>query len=49
MKDVRELYILKKLDDIAIKDMINLFKLQKENDTVKGRIIRCIRNLFEHG
>ena len=30
-----------------IKHVTNLFKLKKENKTIKDRIIRDIRNLFE--
>ena len=26
----------------------NLFKLKKENETIKDRVIRDIRNLFEY-
>ena len=38
----------KKIDDTTIKGITNLFRLKKENDVIKGRIIRDIRNLFEH-
>ena len=31
-----------------IKDIRNLFRLQKETKSIKDRIIRDIRNLFEH-
>ena len=34
--------------DTTVKDIINIFRLKKENETTKGRIIRDIRNLFEH-
>ena len=34
-------------DDI-VKDIRYLFRLQKENEATKNRIIRDIRNLFEH-
>ena len=30
------------------KNIRNLFKLKKENQVIKDRIIRYIRNLFEH-
>ena len=33
--------------DTTIKDIRNLFKLKKENEALKDRIIRNIRNLFE--
>ena len=35
IKDVRELYILKKLDEIAIKDMINLLNCKKKMTQLK--------------
>ena len=38
----------KEIDDIAIKDMRNLFRLKKENTVIKDRILRDIRNLFGH-
>ena len=31
-----------------IKDVRNIFRLKKENKPIKDRIIRDIRNLFEH-
>ena len=34
-------------EENKIKSIINLFKLKKENETIKDRIIRYIRTLFE--
>ena len=31
-----------------IKDIRNLFRLEKENKAIKDRILRCTKNLFEH-
>ena len=31
-----------------IKDMRNLFRLKKENEAIKDRVIGDIRNLFDH-
>ena len=47
--DVRILFrFQKEIDDTTIKDIINLFRLKKENEAIKDRVIRDIRNLFEH-
>ena len=54
IKDVKNLFRLqkkkKRIDGTAMKHARNIFRLKKEiNDTtVKDRIIRDIRNLFEH-
>ena len=32
--------------DTTIKDIRNLFRLQKENKAIKQRILRGIRNIF---
>ena len=32
----------------AIKNMRNRFRLKKENKVIKDRVIRYIRNLFQH-
>ena len=32
---------------MTIKDVRNIFKLEKENESIKERVIRDIRNLFE--
>ena len=38
----------KKIDDTAVKDIRNRFRLRKEIRASNNRIIRDIRNLFEH-
>ena len=38
----------KKLNYTSIKDVRNLFRLQKENKAIKVRVLMIIRNLFEH-
>ena len=38
----------KEIDDTTVKYIRNLFRLKKENETIKNRIIRDIRNLFEN-
>ena len=38
----------KEIDNTAVKDIIDLFKLKKERKAIKNRKIRDIRNLFEH-
>ena len=38
----------KEIDNNTIKDIRNLFRLEKENKAIKDRIIRDIRNLVEH-
>ena len=48
-EDLRNLFKLKKeANDPAINNIGNLFRLKKENETVKDRITRDIRNLFEY-
>ena len=48
IKDIRNLFRLKKkLNYTAIKDIRNL-KQRKETEPIKGRILRNIKNLFEH-
>ena len=32
------------MDDTTVKDIRNLFRLKKENEAIKDRIIRDIRN-----
>ena len=44
---MRNLFRLKKIDDTTIKD-INLFRLKKENETMKDRGIKDTMSLFEH-
>ena len=36
------------IDDTTVKDITNRFRLKKENEAIKNKIIRDIRNLFEH-
>ena len=59
IKDIRNLFRLKrKIENqqkyilniyyTAIKDIRKLFRLKKEKEAIKARIIRDIRNLFEH-
>ena len=38
----------KETNDAAIKGIRNLFRLKKENKAIKYRILRDIRDLFEH-
>ena len=38
----------KKIDDTTIKCIRNLLRLEKENKAIKDRIMRDIKNLFEH-
>ena len=35
-------------EEKIIKDIRNLFRIEKETKTVKGRILRDIKNLFEY-
>ena len=39
---------MKQTNDATMKDIINLFRLEKENKAIKDRIIRDIINLSEH-
>ena len=49
LKNVRNLVTLKKeLNYTAMNDIRNLFRLQKETKAIKKRILRGIKNLFEH-
>ena len=53
IKDIKLKYfqifrLKKELNDTAIKDMRNLFKLEKEDKATKYRIHRYIRDLTEH-
>ena len=36
----------KEINDTTIKDIRNIFRLMKENESIKGRIIITIKNLF---
>ena len=47
----QETETLKKNQEVnytAIKDIRNLYKLEKETKTIKHRILRDVKNLFEH-
>ena len=47
--NVRNLFRLKReLDDTWIKNIRNLLRLKKKNEAIKDRVIRDIRNYFEH-
>ena len=35
-------------DDITIKDIRSLFRLKEENEAIKDRVVRIIRNFFEY-
>ena len=39
---------IKNIRYTAIKNMRNRFRLKKENEVIKDRVIRYIRNLFQH-
>ena len=39
---------LKKKDFTTSKDTRNIFRLKKENESIKDRVIRDTRHLFEH-
>ena len=49
IKIIRNLFRLKKeLNYTAVKDVSNLFRREKETKAIKDRILRDIKNLFEH-
>ena len=49
IKDIRNLFRLKKgLNYTAIKDIRNFFRKEKETKASKDRILRNIKNFFEH-
>ena len=49
MKEARNFFRLRKeINYYAIKDIRNLFRLEKGAKTIKDRILRDIKNLFEH-
>ena len=49
IKDIRNLFRLKKLlNQSAIKDIRDLLRWEKETKEIKNRILRYIKNLFEH-
>ena len=50
IKDIRNIFRLKKeLNYSAIIYIRNLFKLEKDTKAIKDRILRDIKNFFEHG
>ena len=49
IKDIRNIFRLKReWNCTAIKDIGSLFRLEKENKGIKDRILRDVKNLFEH-
>ena len=49
IKDLRNLFRLKnELNYTANKDIRNLFRLKKETKAIKDKILRGIKNFFEH-
>ena len=49
IKDIRNLFRQnKELNYTAIKDIRNLCRLEEATKTIKDRILRDIKNLFEH-
>ena len=38
----------KKTNDVVINGIINLFRVKTENKVIKDRVLRDVRNLFEH-
>ena len=49
IKVIWNLFSLKKeVNDTAIKDIRNLFRLENETKPIKDRILRDIKNLYEH-
>ena len=50
IREVRSFFRLKKeINDNAIKDITNIYGLEEENKAIKYRIIKDIKNFFEHG
>ena len=50
IKYIRNLFRLKQeLNYTETKDKINLFTIEKDTKAIKDRILRGIKNLFEHG
>ena len=48
-KDIRNIFRLKiELNYTAIKVISNIFRQEKEIKAIKNRILRDIKNLFEH-
>ena len=49
IKDIQNLFRHKKGQNYTVmKDISNLFKLEKETETITVRILRDVKNLFEH-
>ena len=49
IKDIKNLFRIKKEQNYtAITDVTNLFRQEKEAKAIKDRILRYIKNLFEH-
>ena len=49
IKDIRNLFTLKTEPNYtAIKGIRNLFRLEKETKAIQDRMLRDIKNLFEH-
>ena len=49
IKDIRNLFRIKKKQNyIAIKYIKNLFRQEKKTKAIKDRILRDIKNIFEH-
>ena len=49
IKDIRNLFRLKqKQNYTAIQGIRNLFRQEKETKAIRDRILRDIKNLFEH-
>ena len=47
IKDVRNLFRLKeKIDDTTVKDIRNILRMKTENEAIKNRIIRYMRNFL---
>ena len=46
--NIKNLFRLRKeIDKSSIEDITNLFRLKKENETIKNKMIRDIKTLFE--
>ena len=48
-KRKKSFYTKKEKVDTKIKDIRNLFRLKKENEAIKDKIIKYISNILEHG
>ena len=45
---IKERLKKREIDDITIKDIRSLFRLKEENEAIKERVVRNIRNFFEY-